>query len=171
MELQAVKENELEVVYRSMQRNFCDDEIRTAEGFKKEFKTENYHLVHLVKDGVKVGYMGIWQLSGFAFIEHFVVHEQFRSKGCGSEALGKCKELYGSLVLEAEPPEDGDKIRRINFYKRNGFYVNEDIAYLQPPYKEGGGSVKLYLLSYPQAITNAEAAIAEIYKQVYNKIL
>jgi len=169
MELIDVKEEELEAIYRSMQQNFCDDEIRTFPDFKREFSLEKYRLVHIVEGGQRLGYMGIWLLSDVTYIEHFVVYEKFRSTGIGSSALTECKRLYPSIVLEAEPPEDADKVRRINFYKRNGFYVNDDIDYLQPPYKAGSNSVKLYLLTYPAAIDNANKLISEIYQNVYGR--
>ena len=71
-------------------------------------------------------------------------------------------------MLEAEPPEEGMRARRVDFYERNGFVRNPQ-KYIQPAYREGGDEVELVLMSYPDTLGEFERAVEEIYKKVYNK--
>lgn len=60
-------------------------------------------------------------------LDYFAIDRKYRGKNYGSEALGLLKERYEDrrFLLEIELPEEGalnleDRIRRKNFYLRNG---------------------------------------------------
>ena len=68
--------------------------------------------------------------------EHLAVNERGRNGGIGSFIFNWCLEhLKGKHVLEVEVPDEEIKRRRINFYKRLGFYYNE-YEYIQPPMRK-----------------------------------
>ena len=65
------------------------------------------------------------------------------------------KETYQKpIILEAEAPETEQQIKRIKFYERLGFKVN-NYEYTQPSY-HGGEGVPLMILSYPEFLSQSE---------------
>ena len=84
-----------------------------------------------------------------------MIYELYRNRGYGGRTLEILKEMYERMVLEAEPPTDDLRSRRIAFYERNGFSKN-DYPYLQPPYRPGETRVPLVLMSYPSRLENCK---------------
>ena len=84
----------------------------------------------------------------------------------------KIKELIKKyslpVILEAEAPETEIQKKRIEFYKKLGFFVN-DYEYTQPSY-HGGESVPLKILSFPKPLSQKEFDLfyVETRKKVYN---
>ena len=70
-----------------------------------------------------------------------------------------------------EPPEDELKSRRIEFYRRNGFYLN-DYAYTQPPLSKGKKPLSLKIMTSHESVDEAHfnKIKALLYKYVYMKI-
>lgn len=155
-------------MYKEMEKSFPTDEIRPRENAKEILNQKEYCVYELVLHGTTVGYLTVWKLNGFYFAEHFVVCEEFRNCGYGGKGLAEAQKLLGAIVLEAEPPHTDIARRRLNFYKRNGFYINE-FPYIQPSYRENGNEVELKILSYPYKLENYESAVKQIYKTVYGK--
>ena len=168
MELIKAKAEDFEVIYSEMEKSFVREEIRDRARAREVMDEENYVIYHVTDDDTRVGFITIWELSGFAFAEHFVTYEEFRNKGYGKEALKMIEEKYKKVVLEVEPPEDGIKKRRIAFYKRQGFFENAQ-PYIQPPYRDEDEGVPLIIMSYPAKLSDFEAHVTEIYGRVYNK--
>ena len=67
-------------------------------------------------------------------------------------------------------PENEMAVRRIGFYKRNGFFLNE-YPYLQPAISKGGNEVPLLIMTYGRNITKEEfEALREVlYRIVYKR--
>ncbi len=166
MQLINVQMSEFHEIYSEMEKNFVLEERRDFEPAYELLKRPEYHLYHIVCQEQKVGFMAIWSLDGFGFIEHFVIYGQYRNCGYGSEALACAREQFHRLVLEVEPPEDELRARRIAFYERNGFRQN-DIPYVQPPFRSGESGVELILMSCPAVLRNYEDVVAQIYRRVY----
>lgn len=166
MELIKVLPSETRFVYEGMKQCFCLDEIRDFDDFAKETEREEYTVYHICHNGVKVGFAGIWQLQGFAFLEHVAIYDEHRNKGFGTKTVQYLQTIYPRIVLEMEPPVQKDQIRRYGFYTRLGFVLNEG-QYFQPPYRVNGNSVELKLMSYPNPLDDFEGTVKEIYKKVY----
>lgn len=154
------------VVYAAMERNFVPAERRDSADARALLNRKEYRIFEAMDGTDAVGFVTVWELEGFCFIEHFVIYEDYRNRGYGARVLALLKENYRMLVLEAEPPETELQTRRIRFYERSGFFVN-DVNYVQPPYREGGEAVKLLLLSCPAPLADADAVISELYRRVY----
>lgn len=169
MKLIRMKKDEFSLVYKEMEKNFPREEIRDfAPALALVDGEEKYRIYHIVDGDEKVGFLAVWGLDGFTFIEHFVVYGPYRNKGYGGLTLSLAKDEFKSLVLEAEPPETEMAKRRIAFYHRNGFLSNEE-PYLQPSYRTAGEEVELVLMSYPTRLTDFFGAVKEIYTNVYKK--
>lgn len=168
MQLTTLQKEEIAHFLDALEEAFPPEERRTRAAARSVLADPRYHVHVAQKDGKRVGFITLWALNGFAFAEHFVIDPVHRNKGYGGQVLTALKQLYPRLVLEAEPPEDALKCRRLAFYRRNGFFEN-DIPYLQPSYREGESDVPLVLLSYPDPLKSPESEITEIYRTVYGR--
>ena len=168
MELKKILIKDFDEIYSEMEKNFVKEERRDYIPARNLLDKEEYLVYHITVSGENVGFVTVWLLSDFAFVEHFVVYEKYRNLGYGGMAISLIKDKFGKAVLEAEPPEEGMRARRVDFYERNGFVRNPQ-KYIQPAYREGGDEVELVLMSYPDTLGEFERAVEEIYKKVYNK--
>lgn len=128
--------------------------------------------LHMVfADGKFAGFVTTWDLGSWTYIEHFAIMPDRRGGGIGAMALSVLKEMNcRPLLLEAEPPceENPMAARRIEFYRRNGFFLL-DYDYIQPPYAPGLTSVPLRLMC-TEAATDATAAETALHTRVYKAI-
>ena len=167
MELNEIKIEDFDGVYAEMEKNFIFSERRDYTDQKKILNNEKYKIYHLINEKENIGFITIWDLCGFYFVEHFVVYEKFRNNGYGATALSLLTEKFKNVVLECETENFSQMAkRRYCFYQRNGF-KDYQINYFQPPYRKGGEKVKLALMSYPKAIENIDGVVKEIYAKVY----
>ncbi len=168
MELVKIKKSDFTAIYSEMRKSFISDEIRDENGALDTLNNPLFTVYHIVEETIKIGFMTVWNLGEFCFLEHFVVYEQYRNKNYGGRALKILQQKCGNLVLEAETPETTIAARRLNFYQRNGMFINEK-EYFQPAYTVSGRPCKMFLLSYPSELKNFEQTAAVIYKCVYGK--
>ncbi len=120
-------------------------------------------------DELPVGLITAWDLDGFYYLEHLATTPLIRNRGYGKQIIQQIKDLLpGVIILEVEHPEDEMSRRRIGFYQRCGFQLCEK-EYIQPPYREGGEEVPLFLMySGTDSIDDAFDTIRQrIYKEVY----
>ena len=168
MELKKILIDDFDAIYSEMEKNFVKEERRDYIPARKLLDKEDYLVYHITVSGENVGFITVWLLSDFAFVEHFVVYEKYRNLGYGGMALSLIKDRFKKAALEAEPPEEGIRARRVDFYERNGFIRNPQ-KYIQPAYRDGGDEVELVLMSYPNLLGEFDRAVGEIHKTVYNK--
>lgn len=159
---------ELKDIYATMTENFIPDEVRDYADMERLYGNGKYTVLHIEEKGRRIGFMSIWTLKDFVFLEHFVVYPDYRNNGSGGRALTLLQEKYGAVVLEAEPPAEPIQIRRINFYERHGMRVNPQY-YRQPPYRETGSACPMKLMSYPELLPDFEQTVKEIYGEVYGR--
>ncbi|MDL2236367.1 GNAT family N-acetyltransferase [Christensenellaceae bacterium OttesenSCG-928-K19] len=134
-----------------LERSFPLKEFRTKEGQQSLFLQEEYQLMLLknTEDAV-LALLSYWDFPGFYFIEHFAVDPDFRGGGIGGKLLHKItQQAEKDIFLEVAPPSSNMAKRRIAFYERNGFVLN-DYDHVQPPLRPGSPSIPLRIMSYPQ---------------------
>lgn len=168
MKIKTASISDFDFIFSEITKNFIPDEHRDYKEALALFKSEKYKILCFVRDGEDVGFITVWPLSEFIFAEHFVIYEQFRNKGYGAEALGALKAMFPKIVLEAEPPFAELQLRRLNFYKRNGFLENPE-KYVQPAFRKGGNEVPLVIMSFPTTLSDFENTVSIIKKEVYFK--
>ena len=73
-----------------------------------------------------------------------------------------------SIILEIEPPVTEISIKRLKFYEKLGFKLN-NYEYFQLPLRENHSPLKLNLMSYPEKLTPTEFENIKnkIYSEVY----
>lgn len=160
-------------MYAIMEASFPRSERRSREAQRALFADAGYKVcAEADDDGRLRAFMAYWELNGVTFLEHFAVRPALRGAGTGGRFLdGLMLTLALPVVLEVEPPDGGIASRRIAFYERHGFVLN-DYEYIQPPLGEGQPTLPLKIMSYKCALGREqfEAVRKEIYESVY-KIL
>ncbi len=131
-------------------------EYRSLENQKALLENDAYNIL-FCKDGEQIlGALAFWYVEDFVFVEHFVVSPECQNKGIGTKMLSFLQNEIGCLtILEVELPNSALNCRRIEFYKRNGFFYN-DFEYFQPPLNEGDEPLELKIMSKPNKLSDKE---------------
>jgi len=135
-------ENNFGSVWDIFENEFPQEERRIKDQHVAIFQNHNYFLRgYKNTKGVTVGFISYWLLNeNQIFIEHFAIKKDFQSHGYGSKIISKfIQEMNDfNIFLEVEDPlYHKDKKtceKRIAFYKKNGFVLNEHLKYQQPSY-------------------------------------
>lgn len=87
--------------------------------------------------------MSVWNFEDFVYVEHLAVAKEAQGKSYGTKIM---KDLMDStnkqIVLEVEDPNhlsESERIngrRRIKFYNRLGFFMNNAFVFRQPQLKK-----------------------------------
>ncbi|WP_106829769.1 GNAT family N-acetyltransferase [Parabacteroides pacaensis] len=134
-------------------------------------KTEDRFVINaIMQDKQYVGFLTSWNFEHFTYIEHFAIDNNARNGGIGGKALLHFLEMSNRpVVLEVEKPEEDISKRRIGFYERLGFLLNQN-PYQQPPYRKGEKWLDLFLMSYGDIDLKKEYENVKfnLYAHVYN---
>ncbi len=161
---------EFDKVFDLIIKSFPSDEYRTYSEQKSLLKEPEYKIYVLCDeecDSFKA-FISIWQFESFAYIEHFAVNPSYRNCGLGSVILAEIKKMLPvMLCLEVEPPTTELARRRIEFYKRNGFYYT-GYSYVQPPYSKNKKPVELFVMISEGEIS--EERFRKIKEEIFAKV-
>ena len=151
-----------------MKESFPKSEIRSYLGQKKLLKDNRYKIYCEYKNDEIIAFLCVWDLEGVYFLEHFAVSKEYRNRGIGSNLIKKvCESLQGRIFLEVELPESDLQKRRIEFYKRCGFFYNA-YEYFQPSFGKDLPAIPLKIMTYCKQINFEE--FLEIKKKVYKEV-
>lgn len=157
----------VEITYN---HSFPENERRAFSLVRELIKQEpRFTLYTLHKDSEYSGFITTWDLGDFSYVEHFAIDESARNGGIGGKAMKQWLATCNRpVVLEVELPAEEMSRRRIGFYERLGF-VLDNHAYRQPPYREGDSWLEMRLMAYgPLALeTSFERVRDLIYHHVY----
>lgn len=147
---------DFKVIFKIMTEAFPASERRSEEKQLALFDNINYKPYVFEKDCALIGFILAWEMSDFRFIEHFAVDKAYRGSGIGSSILSDYLLMNEKPVcLEVEPPLNSISERRIAFYKRLGFMLN-DFEYFQPALQPGQKKVELKIMSYPKSLSKEQ---------------
>ncbi len=134
---------------RLMETSFPPEEYRDLQELRTYTDNKNHFYNNIIsEDEIPVGFITYWDFGTFCYIEHFAISPAKRNGGYGKKALEYlCRQLKCPMVLEVELPETEMSMRRINFYRRQGFVLWEN-HYEQPPYRVGNKSLPMLLMAY-----------------------
>lgn len=110
-----------------------------------------------------VGIVFYWDFDKFRFIEHFAVNPSFRGKSYGSKILESLLNTSNDVVLEIELISDEISKKRLRFYEKFDFKVN-DFKHYQVPFREEQESLELLFLSHGRVLSKDE--YEELYSQM-----
>lgn len=150
--IQNISDSDFSKIWLLYQKSFPVEEKRTLLNQKSVMGNEMYTVESIFYNNDFIGFIMWWQFPEFLYLEHFSVSETKRNKGFGELIMRKFQNLHlQAIVLEVDMPVSDMAKRRISFYKRLGFYVN-DIEYKQALYNDNIKDVELLLMSYPSYI-------------------
>lgn len=159
-------------VFKLMQKSFPKNEYRNYENQRKLLQNPHYNISPYFNDKNElIAFIAVWDFSSFKFVEHIAVSEACRGMGIGTKIMEDLlKSSRSDVILEIEPPKDEVTIKRLHFYERLGFRLNE-FPYFQLPLNRGDKKIPLCILSYPQKITEQkfENIKNTIYSNVYSE--
>ncbi len=118
---------------------------------------EQFHADVVFDDDEPIGLIFWWELSNFRYIEHLATSPEQRGKGYGDKILREfIAKSNKPILLEVEHPTDEISRRRIGFYQRLGFALNNH-PYCHPSYQQiKDAVVELMVMTYPRAIESDE---------------
>lgn len=167
--LHKMRKDEFEKVYDIMRRSFPVDERRTIDEERQLLSNPIFDILvwkSCGNDEVK-GFISIYRINGYCYVEHFAISEEYRGEGIGKSVLDELIKSEEKICLEVEPPNTEIAKRRIEFYRRNGFYLNE-YPYIQPPISKGTKAIPLLIMTTGGAIDEKE--FLHIRKELYSKV-
>ena len=169
--IEKIQLRDFEQVFNIMRQSFTEDEFRPFIEQKDLLNNPLYNIFVLKsqKCGRIKAFICVWNFPDFSYIEHFAVAAEHRNSGLGSKMLSELSDLLNQrFCLEVELPETDLSKRRIEFYKRAGFFENP-YSYIQPPISSGKNEVPLMLMSTVSQLTNEEFSQVRntLYKEVY----
>ncbi|MDO5649637.1 MAG: GNAT family N-acetyltransferase [Gallicola sp.] len=145
--LRDLQREEFDSFYKVLQDSFPIKEYRSYKEQRELLDNSLYDIEVYEERGVVKGYITSWKLDTFNFVEHLVVHSKARGKGVGTKILQSAKSKWKKpIYLEVDLPEDPISRRRITFYERNGFVLNE-YPYVQPPLVPGNPEIPLLIMT------------------------
>lgn len=160
-----------EEFFSLMEISFPATERRDRNGFLWEYENAEFRSMCSLSEHLEA-VMNYWDMGDIIYIEHFAVAPELRGRGKGAAMMKEMllRESGKTLVLEAELPSEGEVAkRRIGFYERLGFMMNE-YSYIQPPLIKGEPPVPLAIMSCPEALSREsfDHVRETLYRKVYN---
>ena len=162
--MQRLSEADFEGVFRLLETSFPLEEYRTREEQRALLSEPAYTLFGIKEEDRVIAFMAVWELPELLFIEHLAVDPAYRNGGMGAGMLREIVEMSDTTVcLEVEPPRTEMAARRIGFYRRNGFFLNE-YPYIQPAMSKGRNPIPL------QVMTGGHAVDREEFENIKNRL-
>jgi len=139
-------------VWNLYKKSFPSEERRQLRTQRKIMDNPLYHFEIVTNNDRFIGFILWWDFENIRYIEHLAILPQLRGKSYGQHILKKFTSKSDTpILLEVEHPYTEINKRRICFYQRIGFVINE-CEYKQPPHKKCGNYVPLILMTYPDVI-------------------
>lgn len=160
-------------MFEIMECSFPKAEHGSFNLHRAEMRKPDFRCLCYEPDGIPAGFMNFYMFEGenVAFLEHFAVSQELRGKGVGSGLMRYFREMTAprNIVLEVEPPEGEVERRRIAFYQRNGFILNNG-DYFQPDFYGSDHGLPLKLMStQPMDEQEFQRVKQLIHRRAYDK--
>ena len=142
--------------WRLYKESFPVAERRRLNFHRRIMLRSIYHFDVVMDHNVFIGILLWWDFESVRYIEHLAVVPTLRGMQHGERILRRfLSESDMPVWLEVEPPDNELRNRRVGFYRRVGFTLNEH-DYTQPAYEKSSQPVPLLVMTYPEAITEPD---------------
>ncbi len=135
--------------------SFPEIERRTLSEHLEILEDKSFNMTCYVEEETLISILYYWQISSYTFLEHFAVNSKLRGQSYGSKILGEFIKDNKNIVLEIEPIVDEITQRRLNYYERFDFVVNE-YEHFQIPFRKDSKKLRLLLMSQNQVLSKKE---------------
>ena len=162
--------NNFAACYALLAKSFPTTELRTFAEQEKLLNNKFYHLLEYIAEDKLHGVMCYWDFEDFLYLEHLAIAPEVRGMGLGKQLVSQLLVKEKLIVLEAEPPIDSLSTRRVAFYQRLGFRIN-DFFYLQPPLRSENTEIELKLMTSGKKLSSKELLLIKqsLYQRVYQQ--
>ncbi len=150
--------------------SFPENERRDLNSLNKLLESAPICLYEILHNNTFAGLITIWDFPTFLFIEHFAISTTLRGAGIGSKIINIITtNNLKPIVLEVEPPIDDIGKKRVEFYKRCGLQLSEEL-YIQPSYDGVKPEVELRLMctNFSFLENNRKAIVKILHTEVYS---
>lgn len=132
------------------------NERRLFDAQVKLMSDSKYHFDILIDNNQLIGFLLWWNLETFRYIDHFATSKQLRNKGYGKLIIENFINSNDKpILLEVELPVSELNKRRIKFYERIGFKLNQH-HYELPDFEGNQSPLELKLMTYPSLISKKD---------------
>jgi len=154
--LKQITDGDFGEFYSLLEDDFCLSERKAYDEELRALNEMAFSPNFILYKGRKVGYICLWNFESFVFVEHFAIFKSERGSGLGGAFIKELtSDLSKLLILEAEVAFDEVSKRRLEFYKRAGFYIN-GYPYVQPKYRPDCSDINMHILSFNRPLTEQE---------------
>lgn len=154
------------ILYKIMEYSFPPTERGSEKLHYSEMSRPEFRCLCYEPDGNPSAFLNYYDFTeqSVVYVEHFAVAQELRGKGTGSALIQYLKKSSAPsiIVLEVELPEGDIQRRRIEFYQRLGFYLNQG-DYFQPEFY--GNPIQI-----PMKLMSTEPLDNESFEKVKNLI-
>jgi divalent metal cation (Fe/Co/Zn/Cd) transporter len=141
MILKTAAVEDFDSVYDALEASFVPEERRDREDARRLMIDGAYTLLHVVNDGERVGFFTVWELDGFAFVEHFVTLPFSLDAVMGIAvsvliclaALGILNEAKDAILGEAPADEMIERINEIVSHYPDALGIHDMIVHHYGP--------------------------------------
>lgn len=159
----------LDLVEKTYNDSFPEGERRSFHLVRELIRQNSrFTLYSLLRDDVYVGFITAWRFEEFTYAEHFAVDESARNGGIGAKGMAQFLSFCNTpVVLEVEMPVDDMSKRRIGFYERLGFVLDNHV-YFQPPYRIGESWLEMRLMTFGEI--NLEQSFEKVKDRIHKHV-
>ena len=133
-------EKAIEIFKEKIEKDFLEDELPPLFVFERCIKEDIFECYIFEYENEEVGYIVTRKKDDVVFLLVLAIDEQMRGKGLGKIMIEEFKELVKDrkiILLEAENPDEANdeeeklvRNKRINFYKKLGFKITQNLKYV-----------------------------------------
>ncbi|MGP2656840.1 GNAT family N-acetyltransferase [Malaciobacter sp. WC5094] len=122
-----------------------------------------YKPLAFIEDDMIIAILFYWDFKPYSYIEHFAVNDKLRGMSYGSKILENFLQDKKDVILEIELISDEISHKRLKFYEKFDFKINE-FKHYQVPFRKNQKDLELLLLSYKRKLSFDE------YKKLYSQM-
>lgn len=127
-------------------------ERRTLKAQSHLLKNPVYKFDVFIEKNVFIGFIMWWDFKDFQYIDHFAVTKSKRNNGFGAKILKEfIKRNSKPTLLEVELPDSSINTKRIKFYERLGFKLNQH--QYKVPSSIDDRKIDLLVMTHPRMIS------------------
>lgn len=130
-------------------------ERRTLKDQVDVMKNNNFYCTGIINYNSIIGILFYWELDKYIYIEHFAIDKEHRGRNYGSSVLKKFEKTNKAIILEIDPPVDEISKRRLDFYNKLGFKLN-DYEHCHESFRKNHKPYFMKVLSYKNTLSPKE---------------